>query len=106
MPTISALLVRIIAVRVLRIKQCLEKSCLSADAIDYIHPHGTGTLLNDQREAALLKFLFSESVPVSSSKGATAHTLGASGALGSAFCLMALKIQHLPPNVGVGYSSV
>ena len=73
------------------VKQCLECSRLCPDEIDYIHPHGTGTLLNDQREAALLKFLFSESVPVSSSKGATAHTLGASGALGSAFCLMTLK---------------
>ena len=87
------------------IKQCLERSSLSPNAIDYIHPHGTGTLLNDQREAALLKLLFPSSIPVSSSKGATAHTLGASGALGSAFSLMAIKTQYLPPNVGLDHSA-
>ncbi|NES97362.1 MAG: beta-ketoacyl-ACP synthase, partial [Desertifilum sp. SIO1I2] len=40
-------------------------------------------------------------IPVSSTKGATGHTLGASGALGVAFSLMALQEQVLPPCVGL-----
>ncbi len=83
------------------IKQCLGRSQLSPDQIDYIHAHGTATRLNDQNEANLLQDLFPDRVPVSSTKGATGHTIGASGALGVAFCLMALKHQILPPCVGL-----
>ena len=81
------------------VKQCLKRSHLSLKDIDYIHAHGTGTQLNDHNEAQLIEWLFPHKVPVSSTKGATGHTLGASGALGAAFCLMALKYQQLPPCV-------
>jgi len=83
------------------VKQCLERSKLSLSDIDYIHAHGTATQLNDRTEAQLIQQLFPQGVPVSSTKGATGHTLGASGALGAAFCLMALKHQLLPPCVGM-----
>ena len=83
------------------VKQCLDRSGLDPVNIDYIHAHGTGTRLNDQNEAGLIQYLFPHSVPVSSTKGATGHTLGASGAIGTAFCLMALKHQLLPPCVGL-----
>jgi 3-oxoacyl-[acyl-carrier-protein] synthase II len=83
------------------IKQCLERSCLSADDIDYIHAHGTATQLNDQMESMVIQRLFPQGVAVSSTKGSTGHTLGASGALGVAFSLMALKHQILPPCVGL-----
>lgn len=83
------------------VKQCLERSHISPTEIDYIHAHGTGTQLNDQNEAQLIQKLFPLGVPVSSTKGATGHTLGASGALGAAFCLMALQEQLLPPCVGL-----
>ncbi len=78
------------------------KKCFShKHKIDYIHAHGTSTQINDQREAQLIQELFGQSVAVSSTKGATGHTLGASGALGMAFSLMALKHQILPPCVGL-----
>lgn len=83
------------------VKQCLERSSLRLVDIDYIHAHGTATKLNDRNEAQLIQQLFPQGVPVSSTKGATGHTLGASGALGVAFCLMALKHQLLPPCVGL-----
>ena len=83
------------------VKRCLERSHLTPSQVDYIHPHGTGTQLNDRREARLIEDLFPSEVAVSSTKGATGHTLGASGAIGSAFCLMALKSQQLPPCVGL-----
>jgi 3-oxoacyl-[acyl-carrier-protein] synthase II len=83
------------------IKQCLERSQLAAKDIDYIHAHGTSTQLNDQNEAQLIQQLFGLGVAVSSTKGATGHTLGASGAMGAAFCLMALQEQQMPPCVGL-----
>ncbi|NET38930.1 MAG: beta-ketoacyl-ACP synthase, partial [Cyanothece sp. SIO1E1] len=85
----------------LAVKQCLERSKLSLDAIDYIHAHGTSTQLNDQNEACLVQHLFPQGVPISSTKGATGHTLGASGALGLGFCLLAFKHQQLPLCVGL-----
>ncbi len=83
------------------IKQCLQRSHLTPKDIDYIHAHGTATQINDQVESQLIQSLFSQQVAVSSTKGATGHTLGASGALGMAFSLMALQQQILPPCIGL-----
>jgi 3-oxoacyl-[acyl-carrier-protein] synthase II len=83
------------------IQRALAQARLEPGAIDYIHAHGTATLLNDQTEARLIQHLFGQRPAVSSTKGATGHTLGASGALGAAFCLLALSSQTLPPCVGL-----
>ena len=83
------------------IKNCLRRSNLTPDDVDYIHAHGTSTRLNDSHEAKLIQHLFNRSVAVSSTKGATGHTLGASGALGVAWCLIALKSGYIPPCVGL-----
>ena len=83
------------------IEQCLVRSSFRPSDIDYIHAHGTATQMNDSIESRLIQNLFPQGVPVSSTKGATGHTLGASGALGVAFSLMALQQQILPPCVGL-----
>jgi 3-oxoacyl-[acyl-carrier-protein] synthase II len=83
------------------VNQCLKRSNLAAVDIDFIHAHGTATELNDRHEALLIQKLFHPRVAVSSTKGATGHTLGASGALGVAFCLMSIKYQMLPPCAGM-----
>ncbi|MGD1938171.1 MAG: beta-ketoacyl-ACP synthase [Cyanophyceae cyanobacterium] len=70
-------------------------------AIAYVHAHGTGTRRNDKQEASIIQRWFSKGVAVSSTKGATGHTLGASGALGIAWSLLALKNQALPPCTGL-----
>mgnify|MGYP003492849597 FL=1 len=82
------------------IKQSLERSDLEAKAIDYIHAHGTSTVLNDRHEAQLIQQIFPQ-VAVSSSKGAIGHTLGASGAINTALTLMAMKHNYLTPCVGL-----
>jgi 3-oxoacyl-[acyl-carrier-protein] synthase II len=79
----------------------LAQAGLGAQEIDYIHAHGTGTALNDQTEARLIAECFPHRPWVSSTKGATGHTLGASGAIGVAFSLLALQWQTVPPNVGM-----
>lgn len=85
----------------LSVKQCLERSHFSVQEIDYIHAHGTSTPLNDRNEALLIQQLFPQGVAVSSTKGATGHPLGASGAMGVAFGFKALEQQCLPPCVGL-----
>jgi len=83
------------------IKQSLERSNLEPQAVDYIHAHGTSTVLNDRHEAEIIQHLFPQQVAVSSSKGATGHTLGASGAINTALILMTMKHNCLPPCVGL-----
>jgi 3-oxoacyl-[acyl-carrier-protein] synthase II len=85
----------------LAVKKSLEMGGIAASDINYIHAHGTSTQLNDVREAQLIQSLFPRDVAVSSTKGATGHTLGASGAIALAFTLMALQTQTLPPCVGL-----
>ena len=82
------------------VKQSLERSGLKPEDIDYIHAHGTSTTLNDRHEAQLIQQIFPQ-VAVSSTKGATGHTLGASGAIGTALTLMAMNDNCLPPCVGL-----
>lgn len=81
--------------------QCLDRSWLDVTAIDYVHAHGTSTPLNDRRESKLIQQLFPAGVAISSTKGATGHTLGASGTVGIAMCLQAIATQILPPCVGL-----
>ena len=83
------------------IEQCLDRSNLMSTDIDYIHAHGTSTPLNDRRESQLIRRIFPAGVAVSSTKGATGHTLGASGAVGVALCLQAIATQTLPPCIGL-----
>jgi 3-oxoacyl-[acyl-carrier-protein] synthase II len=86
---------------IVAIKQCLERSHILPTDIDYIHTHGTATQLNDRMESKIIQSLFPAKLAISSTKGSTGHTLGASGALGVAFSLMALQDQILPPCVGL-----
>jgi 3-oxoacyl-[acyl-carrier-protein] synthase II len=87
------------------IQSCLTRSELHPDQVDYIHAHGTATRLNDAAEASLIQSLFSGRTAVSSTKGATGHTLGASGAIGAAFCASALHHQQYPPCTGLQQSA-
>lgn len=83
------------------IYQCLQRSQLIPTDINYIHAHGTSTPLNDRHESQLIQQIFPNGVAISSTKGATGHTLGASGAVGVALCLKAIETQILPSCVGL-----
>jgi 3-oxoacyl-[acyl-carrier-protein] synthase II len=82
------------------IKDCLLRSQINAADIGYINVHGTATQMNDAREAELIQQIFPAS-KVSATKGATGHTLGATGMIEAAFCLLALRDRILPPTVGM-----
>ena len=71
----------------------------TAQDIDYINFHGTGTPSNDAAEALAVAAVLGHEVPGSSTKGATGHTLGAAGALEAVICALALREGLMPGGV-------
>ncbi len=90
------------------IRAALAEAKLSPEQIDYINLHGTATPLNDQMEALAVERVFGDSVPCSSTKHQTGHTLGAAGAIESALCWLLLHPQFNEsaqlPGMYAGYS--
>jgi 3-oxoacyl-[acyl-carrier-protein] synthase I len=72
---------------------------LSAEDIDYVNFHGTGTPSNDEAEARAVADVLGKQIPGSSTKGATGHTLGAAGALETVICALALQEGLMPGGV-------
>ena len=73
---------------------------ISAQAVDYICAHGTGTVANDITESAAIADVFGHSKPpVSSIKSMIGHTMGAASALASIACAVALEEGFLPPTM-------
>jgi 3-oxoacyl-[acyl-carrier-protein] synthase II len=72
---------------------------LSPAAIDYVNAHGSSTVLNDSTECRAIRTAlgrYADQVAVSSTKGLHGHALGATGAMETAICALALKRGHLP----------
>lgn len=80
----------------LAMERALADASLTADDIDYVNLHGTATPSNDAAEGKAVAALFGDRVPMSSTKGATGHTLGAAGAVEAAVCALALRHGFLP----------
>jgi 3-oxoacyl-[acyl-carrier-protein] synthase II len=71
--------------------------------VAYVNAHGTSTPLNDRAETAALKLALGEEaarIPVSSTKSAIGHLLGAAGAVEAVATLLALRDRIAPPTVG------
>jgi 3-oxoacyl-[acyl-carrier-protein] synthase-1 len=77
---------------IIAMRAALEVGGLSADDIDYVNLHGTGTRANDAMEDIAMVEVFGTATPCSSTKGWTGHTLGASGILEA--MIACLCIQH------------
>jgi 3-oxoacyl-[acyl-carrier-protein] synthase II len=83
-------------------RDALGDAQLLPGQIDYINAHASSTQLNDCTETLSIKEVFSEhskKIPVSGTKGYTAHPLGATGAIEAAICALALDRQWIPPTI-------
>jgi len=87
-------------------KRAMLATLTDADAtpadIGYLNAHGTGTPFNDKIETAAIKSVFNGSntpPPISSTKSAIGHLLGAAGAVEAIVCLEAVRRGVLPPTL-------
>src|ERR671933_885598 len=71
-------------------------SGLNGEQIGYINPHGTGTVAGDGPESQAMATI-NPDVTVSATKSTLGHALGASGAVETAICALAMKERTIPP---------
>lgn len=71
--------------------------------LDYINAHATSTLIGDKNETLAIKELLKNEIipPISSTKGATGHALGAAGMIESIITIMAMNKSILPPTINL-----
>jgi 3-oxoacyl-[acyl-carrier-protein] synthase II len=80
----------------------LRKAGLRPEDVQYINAHGTSTPAGDRAEVAAIKHVFgaaAQHLPVSSTKGATGHMLGAGGSAEAIFCIKAMREGVIPPTI-------
>lgn len=80
----------------------LADAHLEPAQIDYINAHASSTQLNDSNETACIRAVFGEHaarLAVSGTKPYTAHPLGATGAIETVLCALAIEHSHLPPTL-------
>jgi 3-oxoacyl-[acyl-carrier-protein] synthase II len=73
---------------------------LSPKQIVHINAHGTSTSLNDAAEAEAIANVFDHAPIVTSTKGATGHSLGAAGAIEAAAVILSMINELIPPTHG------
>lgn len=81
-------------------KSAIDDAGLSPERIVHINAHGTSTSLNDAAEAEAIASVFDHSPIVTSTKGATGHSLGAAGAIEAAALILSIKGELIPPTHG------
>ena len=80
----------------------LKNTDIQKEEVGYINAHGTSTELNDRYETMAIKKVFGDhanSIPVSSTKSMTGHTIGAAGAIEAIITVMSLRTGILPPTI-------
>jgi 3-oxoacyl-[acyl-carrier-protein] synthase II len=84
-------------------EMALGDAGVDKDEIDYINAHATSTPVGDASETKMLKLALGEenarATPVSGTKGATGHCLGAAGAIEATFTVLAIRDSKLPPTI-------
>lgn len=79
----------------------LAAAAIAPADVDWVNAHGSGTRASDAAEAKALRALFGDVLPpVSGSKGALGHALGAASAIELALCVTGLREQTVPPTAG------
>jgi 3-oxoacyl-[acyl-carrier-protein] synthase II len=84
-------------------KNAFADAGIDPGEVDYINAHGTSTPLGDASETRVIKLAVGEEnahkTPISSTKGATGHCLGAAGAIEAIFSTLAIRDGKVPPTI-------
>jgi 3-oxoacyl-[acyl-carrier-protein] synthase II len=84
-------------------RMAMDDAGVTPDEIDYINAHGTSTPLGDASETRVIKVALGEEkaykTPISSTKGATGHCLGGSGAIEAVISVLAVQRDVVPPTI-------
>jgi 3-oxoacyl-[acyl-carrier-protein] synthase II len=85
------------------IRMAFADAGIQPDDVGYVNAHGTSTPAGDRGETRVLKLALgpdkARRTPISSTKGATGHSLGAAGAVEAVFTVLALQRGVLPPTI-------
>jgi 3-oxoacyl-[acyl-carrier-protein] synthase II len=82
----------------------LKDAHVEPHEVEYVNAHGSSTPLNDPTETRAIRTVFGDHatrLQVSSTKAYYGHALGASGAMETAICAMALEHEWLPPTLNL-----
>ena len=85
------------------IELALNDAGVSAAEVSYVNAHGTSTQLNDAAETRAIKLALGDSamkIPVSSTKSAIGHLLGAAGAVEAVATVRTLSTRVVAPTLG------
>jgi 3-oxoacyl-[acyl-carrier-protein] synthase II len=87
----------------LAITRALQDAGATPSDVVYVNAHGTSTPLNDRAETKAIKAALGDraaAIPVSSTKSAIGHLLGAAGAVEAVATILALRDGMAPPTLG------
>ncbi|KJZ15742.1 3-oxoacyl-ACP synthase [Marinomonas sp. S3726] len=90
-------------------KAAMKMAQISPNDIGYVNAHATSTPVGDRGEINALRHVFNaevfadgvQALPISATKSATGHLLGAAGGIESIFSAMALRSGVLPPTLNL-----
>ncbi|MGA2747395.1 MAG: beta-ketoacyl-[acyl-carrier-protein] synthase family protein [Verrucomicrobiota bacterium] len=85
-------------------EKALRNARMDPCQVDYINAHGSATPLNDPIETRAIKNVFRDHarrLAVSATKPVTGHLMGASGAIETMICALAIHHDEIPPTINL-----